>query len=112
MCYGRPRSESTYSSHSKISEYTSCDASHDASILDLGWPCVAVHPGQLELRIGAHSLGEGHISDHVSECLSKVDTLATVGIVEGASRPLRCLNRWGLTFPVHAVQTLSVWYDL
>ncbi len=80
MSQGQPPSDSTYSSHSKVSEYTSCYASHDAAILDLGWSGVAVHPGQLELRIGTYSFGEGHVSDHVSECLSRVDISATVVI--------------------------------
>lgn len=58
------------SRHSEISENTPRDTSRYASVLDLCWSGVCMHLRELELGLGAHSLREGGVADHVAKGLS------------------------------------------
>jgi hypothetical protein len=61
-----------YSSHPEISEYTSSNATHDTSILDLGRLGIAVHLRQFDVGGRPHSLRQSRVSDDVSESLPVV----------------------------------------
>lgn len=58
-----------YPSHPEIGKDTSSLAPHYTSILRLGRPCVAVHLGELQLRLGAGSLRQRGVADNVSKGL-------------------------------------------
>jgi hypothetical protein len=64
------RVKNTYSSQSEVAEDTSTLSAHDAPVLDLGEPRVAVHLRELQLCLGADSLWKRRVSDNVSQCLS------------------------------------------
>lgn len=52
----RRANQTTYTSKPEVTEDTSALSSHNAPVLDLCEPCVAVHLGELELSLCAHSL--------------------------------------------------------
>src|SRR5688572_21413796 len=58
-----------YSRHLEVAQDTSCLASHDTSVANLGWSCVAVHLRELKLGFGANSGREGGVTDDVAERL-------------------------------------------
>jgi hypothetical protein len=60
----------TYSPQTKSAENTSGDAAHDAAVLDLRGPRVAVHLAQLQHRPVAYRLRQRCVADHVPEGLS------------------------------------------
>lgn len=61
--------ESAYSFHLEVSEDTTRATTQDASVADLGRPCVVAHLGQLQLGFGADSGRECRVSDNVTEGL-------------------------------------------
>lgn len=64
-------SGATYTSQPKVAEDTLSSASHYTSVLDLCEPRVAVHFGELELGLCAHTLRERGITDDKAERVSR-----------------------------------------
>lgn len=60
----------TYSCHAEVSEDTATLCAHDTAVLDLCRAGVAVHLGELELRLRARALGQGGVADNVAKRLS------------------------------------------
>lgn len=64
------RERKSYASHLEVAQHTTALTTHDAPVVDLCRPRVAVHLRQLQLRFGADSWGERGVSDDITECLS------------------------------------------
>ena len=60
----------TYSCHAEVSEDTATLCAHDTAVLDLCRAGVAVHLGELELRLRARALRQGGVADNVAKRLS------------------------------------------
>lgn len=61
--------ENTYSAHPEVAQDTSTPASHRTPVFDLRIASVAVHLRELELCLGANTLGERRVADNVAESL-------------------------------------------
>ena len=86
--------------HSKVlAKYTSCLASFDTSVSDLGGSSVAMHPRQLKLRLGAGSPGEGGIADDVPEGLSRYSmTQRWFSRISSIARCMTCAGESSVPF--------------
>lgn len=112
----------TYSSHPESPEDTPTLTAFYTSIVDLSKPCVAVHLGELELRLSPCSLGKSGVADDVAECLSMCRDLCqqAVGLpsTDAAGTwlmlrdPLMTMEYVGLTFGSRTARRLCAWYDL
>ena len=60
----------TYSCHAEVSEDTATLCAHNTAVLDLCRASVAVHLGELELRLRARALRQRGVADSVAERLS------------------------------------------
>jgi len=60
-----------YSAKPEVAEDTTALPAHDASVLDLREPGVAVHLRELKLRLGTYSLRQRGVADDVAEGLSR-----------------------------------------
>jgi hypothetical protein len=60
----------TYSCHAEVSEDTATLCAHNTAVLDLCRAGVAVHLGELELRLRAGALRQGGVTDNVAKRLS------------------------------------------
>jgi len=60
----------TYSCHAEVSENTTTLCAHDTAVLDLCRAGVAVHLGELELRLRARALRQGGVADNIAKRLS------------------------------------------
>lgn len=60
----------TYPCNPKIPGNTPCYSTSHTSVLDLRWPGIGVHLGELELGLCADTLREGSVADYVAERLS------------------------------------------
>ena len=59
----------THSCHAEVSEDTATLCAHDTAVLDLCRAGVAVHLGELELRLRARALRQGSVADNVAKRL-------------------------------------------
>jgi len=68
VCVG---SWETYSGHSEVPQDTSSLSTLDTSVPDLCRASVAVHLGELQLGLRAHTRRELHVADDVAQSLSE-----------------------------------------
>lgn len=67
--FGIYRLSETYSGHLEVSQDTSSLPTLDTSVPDLCRASVAVHLGELQLGVSAHTSRELHVADDVAESL-------------------------------------------